>query len=227
MLEAEKYENLIKACTFFAPEIPFCLDIQYLLCKAFTKAGIQYATSLAIAKREIEDFLARFNGVELLLFSDGQPFASDITKEFFTNLNTSTQIIKASNSNDENSIDIITLIRSEYAENISNKDFFGAMTKIHNKRLRLQGADLLKLKLEEIRLLLLKKHVSAATAIASEVEESLNFHHLEQWDLELSQEILKVLNNVWLAHGKSEKSKEKSAEILARLYRLNPALVFL
>lgn len=229
MLDAGKYENLIRACVFFAPEVPFCLDIQYLLCEAFTRAGAQYATALSIAKREIEDFITKFKGIEFLTFSDGQPFANDTTKEFLINITCLAQGAEFSKicSNGENTVDIVASIRSECAEDISNQDFFSAMTKIHKKALILRGADLLRVKLEAIRLLLNKKHSVAAVAIAYEVEEILDFHKLEQWDLELSQESLKVLRDVWLAQKKSEEGKAKLTQILARLYRLNPTLAFL
>lgn len=224
MLDAEKYEELIRACVFIAPESPFCLDIQYLLCEAFARIGTRYATALSLAQREIRDFLIKFRGVESLFFSNNEPFANTITKEFLINLAFSSMDMKSNNEN--NSLDIVAIIRSDCAENIANKDFFGAMQKIHKKARTLCGANLLKLKLEEIRLLLRNKHIAAAVAISHQVEESLNFHQLEQWDLELSQEALKVLRDVWSVQKKSEESTSKLTQILARLYCLDPSLAF-
>lgn len=224
MLDAEKYEELIRACVFFAPESPFCLNIQYLLCEAFTRIGARYATVLSLAQREIREFILRLKGVEFLCFSNEEPFANTATKEFLTSLASTSQNMEPSDDNDP--LDIITTIRSECADNIAKKDFFGAMQKMHKKAHTLCGADLLKLQLEEIRLLLRNKHMAAAVAISYKVEASLDFHRLEEWDLALSQEALKVLRDVWSAQKKSDESTSKLTQILARLYCLNPSLAF-
>ena len=224
MLDAEKYEELIRACVFFAPESPFCLDIQYLLGEALAKSGLHYAATLALAKKEISEFITTFRGIHSLCFTDGQPFVSDIAKDFFANL--ISQVQNLQHGNNENAQDILTVIRTDCAENIASQDFFGAMKKIHNKAQTLHGSDLLKLKLEEIRLLMQKKHIEAALAISTEVETSLDFYHLEEWDSNLSQDVLKVLRDVWSAQKKSEESTLKLKQILARLYCLNPTLAF-
>jgi len=223
MLDAEKHEGLMRACAFFAPEVPFCLDIQYVLCEAFSQAGAQYAPALSVAKQEIEIFLTKFKGVESLTFSDGQAFAGNATKAFFKDIQDHT---KDMGSDKKEQTDIVALLRADCAENISKQDFLGAMSKIHTKANTVRGADLLKIQLEEIRLLLRKKHTAAALAIAHDVEASLDFHHLERWDAALSQEALQVLRNVWEAQKKSEDVTTKTAQIAARLYRLNPTLAF-
>lgn len=60
------------------------LDVQWYLYQALTKAGAPWDAWASIIKQDLQQFLIRLPGLEGLAWSDGSPFADEVTSEWIS-----------------------------------------------------------------------------------------------------------------------------------------------
>lgn len=224
LFDGAKFSDLINACTSLAPEVPFCLDLHYLLHGALKGLGEKYAPALQVLEQEIAAFMARMKGVESLSFSDDTPFANEDTKQLFQEMYKKYNELQSAEGTGTALNPIIVQTRVEVAELIASKDFSRALEKMHIASFSLHGADYVTMRLDQVRLLLKQKQTLAAKALGLELEEIIEQYHLEKWDMSLCQEVFKTLRDIWKTQESSDFTKQKLEKILEKLYRINPSL---
>ncbi|MDF3933372.1 type VI secretion system protein TssA, partial [Pseudomonas citronellolis] len=60
----------------------FWLDLQWYLCQALGRLGVPHEAWADIVKRDLGMFLERLPGIEALRWSDGTPFADEVTRDW-------------------------------------------------------------------------------------------------------------------------------------------------
>jgi type VI secretion system protein VasJ len=66
----------------FSEGVCFWLDIQWYLHQALSKAGTPWDRWTAVVRQDLALLLERLPGLEQLAWSDGSPFADDVTRNW-------------------------------------------------------------------------------------------------------------------------------------------------
>ncbi|MDF1545721.1 MAG: type VI secretion system domain-containing protein, partial [bacterium] len=221
-----QWETLLTAAESQFPSFWFWLDLQMYVHDALDNLGLAYHSARDAVRFETAFFLRRMPFFPNLNSQDGTPIASDETREWLTDLESSTQqssagagstVVAVSDSanaeafelNQAESIDNVLTSAREYLENSrSLRDRFIAQLKLSGY---LAG----------------KKEIELAYTYLTGLESSMTKFGLDQWEPALAVAVLSELYSCLQKLIKSRKEdkeslQQKTRETVARLVAIDP-----
>ncbi len=204
----------VRSAALLAPASPFCLDLHCLLAEALGRLGAQFSGALGVVEQKTRAFVEKCLGIERVQFSDGTPFASDATLAWLESLTAS----QGACGHEDAVVGVINEARALAGQ----KQLAKALSLLHGARAHVGAADVLRLELTQVRLLVQNKAYAVVSPLAQRIVDFLDAHRLDDWDRELCMDALVVVYGVW-----AQSQPEKASAILERLAILDPARAFM
>ncbi|MDO5484293.1 MAG: type VI secretion system protein TssA [Desulfovibrionaceae bacterium] len=227
MLRAGNSRGAAAALLRFLPSCPFCLDAQRLLDESLIGSG--EGGGSFILRQEVQAFLQRLPGVELLAFSDGTAFADSETRAWLGSLANAEQPRSAcplqGGDSAEQTLHDEALARADELD--AKKQTAQALEVLQQagSALHRNGPLALSLEIRQMELLMKRKRWDLATVLAASVIETLDRHQLDLWQPELSFIALSTVQAVWRGTGGAQ-GEEEARRLLPRLARLNLSALY-
>ena len=236
LYQQKKYETLIAEVENSLASSPFWLDGHRIVVESLKAMGSgaskPYQEVIDSISRQVKGFIARLEGVELLRFSDGTPFADSDTLSWLADLKasdnsaseTSAQepdisfICKPLNEEDTDSCDDEQAILAEANDLLRDLSFSAGLFKLDNycKRQKSKNGWFRAQMLMAQYCVSAKEHEIAEQLLLELDEVSLN-HQLDAWDPETVIELLSMM----LICTNKLKRKQEAKDYFNRLSRLS------
>lgn len=219
-------EALLKAAEGRLPQFIFWLDLNRLSVEALTRLGERFAPAREAVCRETSALLQRLPGLDVLAFADGTPFADAATRQWLAGIGGREAAAGRSGAETDEATSRAGEISREMAEAqtlVRGGKLVDAVERIQ-KRLGIGSSRQEKLlwRLALAELLVNANRTKLALPHLEQVIADIEVFGLEEYDPTLALQGLKL---AWLgfdAQGEP-RFKEKAAEALHRIARLDPA----
>jgi type VI secretion system protein VasJ len=223
--DKEDYESLLKAVEEKTSQFIFWMDLNFFTSEALGSLGRQYHAAQEAVNQETAAFIMRLPGIEKMSFSDGTPFAGQMTLHWLSGL------VQSGSASDESASSIaeeagieseIKKAMEEAQALIKKGNLLEAVEKVQEKmRARFSKREQMLWRISLARLLMKNNKVDFSMPYLGQILEEIDEHRLDDYDPEVA---LKGLKLVWLGfNDMGGEYKEKAKEIFNRVGRIDLA----
>jgi type VI secretion system protein VasJ len=219
------FKDLLEYAESRVGQFLFWLDLSRYVADALEQFG--YDRALDVVTEETAHYAHRLKGIEKLTFSDGTPFADEVTRQWIK------RITKDENAPEAPQFVPLTSTANNIEDTRISETYAQAQTLLKDKKL-FEALDLLQKDLDGAgterskflkrislaRLLISAQKPRLALPHLLEILEDIDRHGLETWNPDLT---LKAFLQVYsgLRTQKEEVYQERAADVLDRIARLN------
>lgn len=214
LIRSGKAPQAALTVAMLAPESPLCLDLLRLLDQALRDCGAAWSQPLHMVRAALRDLLQRLPGIEELAFADERPFADAATRVFLRDLCTE----HGAAATDETAQAIQTILD---LDRNAAQPLALSLTQLDEAPAR-SGADRLRMRLAQIRLLAGAQRWEAVEALAADVESTLESKDLATWDRPLCLQARTALYEAFAVRA-DEAGQVLAARQAHAVARLSPA----
>ena len=222
LYDSQNWSGLVEAAESYVPQFLFWLDLSRYTFEALT--GLNQTRAAEAVARETLWYVNKLPGIEKLTFSDGTPFADELTKEWLREIKKggSTEDVPAGGG--DKRTEKITNALKEIQEKMKNNKLTEALLdfKTHIGESSCVCERFLWY-IEVCKFLLKIKKMNVLMPYVDEILALIEKYKLEEWDPDMCVRALEVALKSIRSMGK-DGNKEVEDKILRKLSFLNPAV---
>ena len=224
--EKNDWQELLRAAEPMSSQQVFWIDLHRMVAEALANQGDDHQEALDSVCQETALFVHRMSGLIHLSFSDGTPFADPETRHWLKSIALGSSVatfepVQIAESSGEEDIDRMEDVIKEAMSLVEKKKIVEAVSSLQEE---LQSAfskkESMLWRLALCQVLLNSKKVNVALPHLETILEIIDNYKLEKWDPELALKGLKMVFQVYSAHGDNE-IKQESEKILSRIGKIN------
>lgn len=218
------WQALVEASEEKVSECIFWLDLNRFVAEGLNGLGGPYQDARNAVSQETAFFLLRLPGIENLSFSDGSPFADADTRQWLKSIGLGAGAASGQPGPSAGTGEGDRMAEAvRKAEELAKKKLPEAVSSVQQElRSSFAKRDQLLWRMALSRILVKAKKVELALPHLEAILCDIDLYRLEEWDPDLA---VKGLRMVWSGFStqSDESSRERVADVLNRLAKLDPA----
>jgi type VI secretion system protein VasJ len=218
------WQALVEASEEKVSECIFWLDLNRFVAEGLNGLGGPYQDARNAVSQETAFFLLRLPGIENLSFSDGSPFADADTRQWLKSIGLGAGAASGQPGPSAGTGEGDRMAEAvRKAEELAKKKLPEAVSSVQQElRSSFAKRDQLLWRMALSRILVKAKKVELALPHLEAILCDIDLYRLEEWDPDLA---VKGLRMVWSGFStqSDESSRERAADVLNRLAKLDPA----